>query len=46
LGYGEEDIGTFFKALEANNASNGQLKSLREHFMKGDSVSFHDCDSE
>jgi hypothetical protein len=45
LGYGEEEIGTFFKTSEATNASNGQLKSLREHFTKGDGVSLHDCDS-
>jgi hypothetical protein len=45
LGYGKEDIGTFSKTLEASNASNGQLKSLQEHFTKGDDVSLLDCDS-
>jgi hypothetical protein len=46
LGYGEEEIRTFSKTSEESNASNGQLKSLREHFTKGDGVSLHDCDSE
>jgi hypothetical protein len=46
LGYGKEEIGTFSKTLEASNASNDQLESLREHFTKGDGVSLHDCDSE
>jgi hypothetical protein len=50
LGYGEEEIGASSKmgskTSEASNASNGQLKSLQEHFTKGDGVSLHDCDSE
>jgi hypothetical protein len=50
LGYGEEEIGAFSKmgskTSEASNASNGQLKSLQEHFTKGDGVSLLDCDSE
>jgi hypothetical protein len=46
LGYGEEEIRTFSKTSEESNASNGQLKSLQEHFTKGDGVSLHDCDRE
>jgi hypothetical protein len=50
LGYGEEEIGAFSKmgskTSEASNSLNGQLKSLREHFTKGDDVSLHDGDSE
>jgi hypothetical protein len=50
LGYGEEDIGAFSnmgsKTLEASDASNDWLKSLRERFMKGDDVSIQDGDSE
>ena len=46
LGYGEVEIGEFSKTLEASDASNGQLNSLREQFMKGDGVSLHDGDSE
>jgi hypothetical protein len=50
LGYGEVDIGASSKmgskTSEANNASNGQLKTLQEHFMKGDGVSLLDCGSE
>jgi hypothetical protein len=46
LGYGEEEIGAFSKTSEASNASNGQLKSLQEHFTKGDGISLLDCDSE
>ena len=46
LGYGKVDIGECSKTLEASDASNDQLKSLREQFMKGDGVSLHDGDSE
>jgi hypothetical protein len=46
LGYGEVEIGECSKTLEASDASNDQLKSLREQFMKGDGVSLHDGDSE
>jgi hypothetical protein len=50
LGYGEEEIGAFSKmgskTSEASDASNDQLKSLQEHFTKGDGVSLHDGDSE
>jgi hypothetical protein len=46
LGYGEEEIGECSKTLEASDASNDQLKSLREQFTKGDGVSLHDGDSE
>ena len=46
LGYGEAEVGECAKTLEASDASDGQLKSLREQFMKGDGVSLHDGDSE
>jgi hypothetical protein len=50
LGYGEVEIGASSKmgskTSEASNASNGQLKSLQEHFTKGDGVSLLDCGSE
>jgi hypothetical protein len=50
LGYGKVEIGSSSKmgskTSEANNASNGQLKSLQEHFTEGDGVSLLDCGSE
>ena len=50
LGYDEEEIGAFSKmeskTSEGINVSNDQLKSLQEHFTKGDGVSLLDCGSE
>jgi hypothetical protein len=46
LGYGELEIEECSKKLEASDASNDQLKSLREHFTKDDGVSLPDGDSE
>jgi hypothetical protein len=50
LGYGEVEIGASFmmgsKTSEASNASNGQLKTLQEHFMKVNGASLLDCGSE
>jgi hypothetical protein len=34
------------KTSEESNASNGQIKTLQEHFKKGDGVSLLDCGSE
>jgi hypothetical protein len=50
LGYGEVDLGASSrmgsKTSKASNASNGQLKSLQEHFTKGNGASLQDCGSE
>jgi hypothetical protein len=50
LGYGEGDLGESSKigskTSEASNASNGQLKTLQEHFTKGNGASLQDCGSE
>jgi hypothetical protein len=46
LGYGKEEIGECLETLEVSDASNEQLQSLQEQFMKGDGVSLHDGDSE
>jgi hypothetical protein len=50
LGYGEVDLGESSKigskTSEASNASNGQLKTLQEHFTKGNGMSLQDCGSE
>jgi hypothetical protein len=34
------------KALEVSNSSNGQLKTMQEHFTKGNGASLQDCGSE
>jgi hypothetical protein len=50
LGYERGDLGESFKmgskSSEASNASNGQLKTLQEHFTKGNGASLQDCGSE
>jgi hypothetical protein len=50
LGYGEVEIGASSemgsKTSEASNASNGQFKSLQEHFTKGYGLSLLYCGSE
>jgi hypothetical protein len=50
LGYGEVDLGASSKigskTSEASNASNDQLKTLQEHFTKGNGASLQDCGSE
>jgi hypothetical protein len=50
LGYDEVELGASSKigskTLESSNASNGQLKTLQEHFTKGNDASLLDCGSE
>ena len=46
LGYGEDEVGECSKTMEASDASNVKLKSLREQFMQSDGLSLHDGDSE
>jgi hypothetical protein len=50
LGYERGDLGESSKmgskTSEASDASNGQLKTLQEHFTKGNGASLQDCGSE